>query len=83
MPCRPENNYSSTATLAQLDALFAKLAPMAHYVRKLENRMHHECFPADDELFKLVEQASAAMHKLAIAVHYASCEKVKQRPKPK
>ena len=74
---------SRDLTLAQLDALFAKLAPMAHYVRKLENRMHHECFPADDELFRLVEQASAAMHSLAIAVHYAACEKVKQRPKPK
>ncbi len=56
---------------------------MAHYVRKLENRMHHECFPADDELCKLVEQASAAMHGLSIHVHYAACEKVKQRPKPK
>jgi len=53
---------------------------MAHYVRKLENRMHHECFPADDEL---VEQASAAMHKLAIHTHYQTFEKVKQRPKPK
>ena len=49
---------SRDLTLAQLDALFAKLAPMAHYLRKLENRMHHECFPADDELFKLVEPAS-------------------------
>ena len=72
---------SSDLTLAQLDALFAKLAPMAHYVRKLENRMHHECFPADDELFKLVEQASAAMHSLSIAVHYASCEKVNENGK--
>ena len=36
-----------------------------------------------DELFKLVEQASAAMHSLAIAVHYAACGKVKQWPKPK
>ena len=71
---------SRDLTLAQLDALFAKLAPMRHYVRKLENRMHHECFPADDGLFKLVEQASAAMHSLAIAVHYQACEKVKQRP---
>jgi hypothetical protein len=65
------------------DALFAKLAPMSHFLRKLENRMHHECYPADDELFKLVEQASAAMHTLAIHVHYAACEKVKQSPKPK
>ena len=56
---------------------------MAHDLRKLENRMHHECFPAYDELFKLVEQASAAMHKLTIHVHYAACEKVKRRPKPK
>ena len=31
--------------------------------------------PADDELFRLVEQASAAMHSLAIHVHYAACEK--------
>jgi len=62
--------------LAQLDALFAKLAPMSHYLRKLENRMPHECFPADDEL---VEQASAAMHDRAIQVHYAACEKVKPK----
>jgi hypothetical protein len=74
---------SRDLTLAQLDALFAKLAPMSHYLRKLENRMHHECFPADDELFKLVEEAAAAMHRLAIHVHYAACEKVKGRPKPK
>ena len=40
--------------------------------------VHHECFPADDELFKLVEQASATMHRLSIHVHYASCEKVKR-----
>lgn len=47
---------------------------MAQYLKKLENRMHHECFPADDELFQLVEQASAEMHKLAIHVHCAACE---------
>ena len=41
--------------------------------------MHHECFPADDELFKFVEQASAAMHSLAIHTHSAACEKVKRR----
>ena len=28
---------SRDLTLAQLNALFAKLAPMAHYLRKLEN----------------------------------------------
>ena len=55
-------------------------APMAHYLRQLENRMHHECFPADDELFKLVEQASAAMHRLAIHTHYQACERVKRKP---
>ncbi len=54
---------------------------MARYLRKLENRMHHECFPADDELFPSVEQASAAMHSLAIQVHYQECEKVKRKPK--
>jgi hypothetical protein len=53
-------------TSAQLDELFLKLAPMSHYVRKIENRMRHECFPADDELTVLVEQAAAAMHRLAI-----------------
>lgn len=52
---------------------------MSYYLRKLENRMHHECFPADDELFKLVEEAAAAMHRLAIHVHYAACEKVKRK----
>ena len=60
--------------------VFAKLAPMAHYLRNLDCRMRHECFPADDELFKVVEQASAAMHRLAIHTHYASCEKVMQKP---
>jgi hypothetical protein len=29
--------------------------------------------------FRLVEQASAAMHSLAIHVHYQACEKVKRR----
>jgi len=72
---------SRDLTLAQLDALFAKLAPMRHYVRKLENRMHHECFPADDGLFKLVEQASAAMHSLAIHTLHAACEQVRRQPK--
>ena len=41
---------SRDSTLAQLDALFVELAPMSFYVRKLESRLHHECFPADDEL---------------------------------
>jgi hypothetical protein len=53
-PSYPPVHYSDDSrdlTLAQLDALFAKLAPMAHYVWKLENRMHHECFLIDDELF--------------------------------
>ena len=34
--------------------------------------MHYECFAADDQLFKLIERASVAMHKLAIHVHYAA-----------
>ena len=34
-----------------------------------------------NELFKLVEQASAAMHWLSIHVHYAACEKVKRKAK--
>jgi hypothetical protein len=72
---------SRDLTLAQLDALFAKLAPMAHYVRKLEYRMHHECFPVDDELFKLVEQTRAAMLSLSIHTHYAACDKVMRKPK--
>ena len=74
---------SRDLTLTQLDALFAKLAPMAHFVRKFQNRMHHECFPADEGLFKLIEQASAAMHSLAIHTHYQACEKVKRKGKPK
>ncbi len=60
---------SCDRTLKQLDALFAKLAPMAHYLRRLENRMHRECFPSDDELLMLVEPASAAIHRLAIDTH--------------
>ncbi len=63
-------------TLAQFDARFTKLAPTVHHLKKLENRMHHECFPADDEL---VEQAAAAMHRLAIHTHYQAREKVKRR----
>ena len=39
--------------------------------------------PAETPDDELIEQASAAMHKLAIHVHYQACEKVKQRPKPK
>jgi hypothetical protein len=31
--------------------------------------VRHECFSAGEELFKLLEQASAAMHKLSIHVH--------------
>ena len=69
---------SRDLTLARLDALFAKLAPMAHYLKKLESRMRHKCFPADDEL---VEQAAAAMHRLAIHTHYQASEKVKRKPK--
>jgi hypothetical protein len=34
---------------------------MAHYLKKLENRMHHECIPADDELPRLADQAAAAI----------------------
>ena len=47
---------------------------MGHHLKKLENRMHHACFPADDELFKPAEQASGAMHSLAIHVHYQACD---------
>ena len=52
---------------------------MAHYLRKVENWMHHECVPADDELLNLVEQASAAIRRLAIHAHYAACDKFKPR----
>ena len=48
---------SRNLTVALLDAIFAKLALMSHCPKKLENWMHHVCFPAYDALFKLVEPA--------------------------
>jgi hypothetical protein len=56
---------SRDPTLAQLDALFAKRASVSYYMKKFENRMRHQRFTADDELLKLVEEAAAAMHRLA------------------
>jgi hypothetical protein len=51
--------------------------------RDLTFALLDEPLPADDDLTVLVEQASAAMHRLAIHVHYAACEKFKRRLKPK
>ncbi|MEX2111735.1 MAG: hypothetical protein WD845_01030 [Pirellulales bacterium] len=71
---------SHDLTKAQLDALVAKPWAMANCLRRLEIRMHHEGFPADDALYTRV---SAATHTPAIYVHCQACEKVKRKPKPK
>jgi len=81
--------FALAATLAFsfADSLaFAFLATPFAFVASCFLSLASRCFWAqlapDDKLFKMIEQASAAMHSLAIHTHYAPREKVKQRPKP-
>jgi hypothetical protein len=60
---------SRDLTPEQLSQVFARLAPIAHYLARLKARMIEQQFPPDDELFKLVEKAHVEAHSLAMKVH--------------
>jgi len=49
--------------------VFAKLAPIAHYLARVKARMVEQEFPPDDELFQLVEIAHAQALAVAVKVH--------------
>jgi hypothetical protein len=60
---------SSDLTPEQLNQVFAKLAPIAHYLARVKARMIEKDFPPDDELFQMVEKAHAQAHAAAMKVH--------------
>jgi hypothetical protein len=65
---------------AQLDALFAKLAPMSCYPNKVQDRMFVKGWSQDDELFTLVRAAHEVLHELAIRTRDLACDQVMRKP---
>jgi len=60
---------STDLTPAQLNQVFAQLAPIAHYLARIKARMIEKNFPPGDELFQMVDKAHAQAHTVAFKVH--------------
>jgi hypothetical protein len=57
----------------QYERLNGKIWPMQGYLSRLIKRMNARGFRRDDNLMQKVLAASAAVHDLAVHVHYGSC----------
>jgi hypothetical protein len=64
---------SQDLTREQLEALGAKLWPMANFLVRLCKRIDRGRFPRNDELRRTVVDAYGAMHSLHMAMHYMCC----------
>lgn len=62
---------------------FKRLRPMAHYLCKLNDKMHAQGWPETDELHQLARAAHDALHGLSIHTHYLACGKVRRPSKRK
>jgi len=65
--------HSGDLTDQQLDALFARIAPMSHYLGELENRMDAVGFSRADRLYWEVTNARYAAMLLADHLHKLRC----------
>jgi hypothetical protein len=72
----------STVKKSQAKVVSEALFPGMNYLFRLRERMQKAGFPHDDKLYKMVESAYDAMHRLSVEVHYLSCDGVGE-PRPK
>jgi len=49
------------------------IGPGRRYVTRLHERMCAEAFDRDDEVYRAVMEAEAALHRLWVTLHYRSC----------
>lgn len=61
-------------TKDQLEALLDRVRPMLSYFGRLEQRMIAAGFQPDDKLLRMVHAAHDDLHRLAVELHYRSCE---------
>jgi hypothetical protein len=65
-----------SVTKDQAKALNTAIQPKLAYLFRLRERMTKAGFPPNDKLYRLVENAYDAMHRLFIELHYLSCDGV-------
>ena len=65
-----------TIKKSQAKVISSALFPGMNYLYRLKERMQKVGFPHNDKLYLLVYNASDAMHRLSVEVHYLSCDGV-------
>jgi hypothetical protein len=58
----------------QAAKMYKAIWPALNYLTRLRARMEKKGFPPGDRHFQLVNQASDAVHRLSIELHYLSCK---------
>ena len=66
----------TTMTRDQAKAISETIRKQLGYLHRLRERMVAVGFPPEDLLFKKVEAAYDAMHRLSVELHYIGCEGV-------
>ena len=71
----------SDVTKEQAKKLSQGLYPVQNYLYRLRRRMEQVGSPLTDPLFRLVDAAYDAVHRLRIHVHYTTCDGVGEQPR--